>query len=156
PAEFTVIILFRSISFLALHLLGKPAGTLPDRSKLLIRERRVTLIRLLHKNLMRFFSCSIAFHHTPREMRHGGIALPLGNTFLLGLHNTVDGDLAFMPQYFLCGVAKDEPGSIQSMGVEKRKFLLDCPFQCRTGLTVSDRIVGEVHMEPGPCSFPIL
>ena len=89
-------------------------------------------------------------------MRHGGIALPLGNTFLLGLHNTVDGDLAFMPQYFLCGVAKDEPGSIQSMGVEKREFLLDCPFQCRAGLSVSNRIMGEVHMESGPCGFPIL
>ena len=106
---------------------------------------------------MRLFRCAVPLHHAPRKMGHGGVALPLRDfPAALRLHDTVNGDLALVPEDEIRRMPEDEPGGVQRLGVKERELLLYGFLQRCARLPVCNRIMRKVHMESRPCGLPLL
>ena len=106
---------------------------------------------------MRPFRSPVPLHHTPCEMGHGGVALPLRYLpAALRLHDAVDGNLPLMPEDGIRRMPENETGGIQRLGIKERELLLYGFLQSRTRLPICDWIMREVHMEPRPCGLPLL
>ena len=79
---------------------------------------------------------AVTLNNTPREPRHGAVALPLGDirsrlykTSIFGDgQNTLYCKLAVMPNNIICRVTENEPCCIGSVGIKERMVRKDKLF----------------------------